>query len=48
MPKWKEKEILTSRCIQNCGYIMFKAFINSQLGKHISNLPTNILVALEH
>jgi hypothetical protein len=46
--KVERKTILASRCIQNCGYIMFKAFINSQFEKHISNSPTNILVALKH
>ncbi len=44
----KEKEKSTSSCIQNCGYKMPRAFINSKSTKHLSNYMINMSTSLEH
>ncbi len=46
--KCKEKENLTSCYIQNCAYIMLKAFIISKSKKHQSNSLMDILATTKH
>jgi hypothetical protein len=44
----KEREELTSSCIQNCGCIMPRAFINLESTKCLSNFVINMLGTIKH
>jgi hypothetical protein len=44
----KEKKKLISNQIQNCGYIMLRAFINLKSMKHLSNSLISMSITTKH
>jgi hypothetical protein len=44
----KKKKKFVSSYIQNCGYTMPRAFINSKSTKHQSNLMMNMSTTTKH